>query len=352
MNQNPYSIIFGQEPEQMISRLSDTSIIMNAFLSEKPSQNAYMISGVRGSGKTVFMTEAANRFKALDDWIVVDLNSDGDMMLDLAAELSSEKRLAQIFQHAEINLSFWGFGLKVKNSVPITSIKVALTKMLESLQAQGKRVLVTIDEVISNAAMRTFAGNFQIFARNKLPIFLLMTGLFENIRELQNEKNLTFLYRAPRIDLKALSKRGIADNYRTNFQLDREAAFEMADMTRGYSFAFQVLGYLTWEHAGDYHSVITEYRNLIEDNVYDKIWSQLSPKDRQLCYGIAKTPGGKILDVRSYLNMETNAFNPYRKRLIDKGLVDGEERGVVRFTLPYFEDYILENHADAMARDI
>ena len=102
---------------------------------------------------------------------------------------------------------------------------------------------------------------------------------------------------------------------------------------------------MLWEHAGDYHSVVTEYRNLIEDNVYDKIWSQLSPKDRQLCYAIAKTPGGKVLDVRSYLNMETNAFNPYRKRLIDKGLIDGEERGIVRFTLPYFENYVLDNHS-------
>lgn len=345
MSANPYSIIFGQKPEEMISRLSDIVKITESFQSEKPSQNVYMISGVRGAGKTVFLTEVANRFKAMDNWIVVDLSSEGDMMLDLAAELASEKHLAQIFQNAEINLSFWGFGLKVKNSVPITSLKVALTKMLESLSAQGKRVLVTIDEVVSNAAMRTFASNYQIFTRNKLPIYLLMTGLFENIRKLQNEKSLTFLYRAPRIELKALSKRSIADNYRTNFKLDRNAAFEMADMTRGYSFAFQVLGYLTWEHAGDYHSVVTEYRNLIEDNVYDKIWSQLSSKDRQLCYAIAKTPDGKVLDVRSYLNMETNAFNPYRKRLIDKGLIDGEERGIVRFTLPYFEDYVLENHS-------
>ena len=182
MSANPYSIIFGQEPEEMISRLSDIVKITESFQSEKPSQNVYMISGVRGAGKTVFLTEVANRFKAMDNWIVVDLSSEGDMMLDLAAELASEKHLAQIFQNAEINLSFWGFGLKVKNSVPITSLKVALTKMLESLSAQGKRVLVTIDEVVSNAAMRTFASNYQIFTRNKLPIYLLMTGLFENIR--------------------------------------------------------------------------------------------------------------------------------------------------------------------------
>ena len=344
MGDNPYSIIFGQEPEQMISRLSDTATIMEAFQKEKPSQNSYLITGVRGSGKTVFMTELANRFKKLKDWIVVELSSEGDILLDLAAELSSEAGLAKIFQNAEINLSFWGFGLKVKNEVPITSIKVALTKMLESLRDHGKRILITIDEVIANNSMRAFASNFQIFSRNKLPVFLLMTGLFENIRELQNEKNLTFLYRAPRIELKALSKRGIADNYREIFHLERDSAFEMADLTRGYSFAFQVLGYLTWEKSGDYHAVQSDYRRQIEDNVYDKIWSQLSPKDRLVCHAIANTPSGKVQEIRNYLNMETNAFNPYRKRLIEKGLVDGDERGYVRFTLPFFEDYVLENY--------
>ena len=41
--------------------------------------------------------------------------------------------------------------------------------------------------------------------------------------------------------------------------------------------------------------------------------------------------------------METNQFNPYRKRLIKKGILSGEMRGYVYFTLPLFEDYVLEN---------
>ena len=35
----------------------------------------------------------------------------------------------------------------------------------------------------------------------------------------------------------------------------------MAELTKGYPFAFQVLGYLTWNHAGDYEAVIDEYNN-------------------------------------------------------------------------------------------
>ena len=43
--------------------------------------------------------------------------------------------------------------------------------------------------------------------------------------------------------------------------------------------------------------------------------------------------------------METNEFNPYRKRLIKKGILSGETRGYVSFTLPLFSEYVLERAA-------
>ena len=45
----------------------------------------------------------------------------------------------------------------------------------------------------------------------------------------------------------------------------------MAGLTKGYPFAFQVLGYLTWNHNGDYLSVVDEYEQYLSEFVYDKI---------------------------------------------------------------------------------
>ena len=60
--------------------------------------------------------------------------------------------------------------------------------------------------------------------------------------------------------------------------------------------------------------------------------------------GFADVEGGKIKDIREHLHMETNEFNPYRKRLIKKGILSGETRGYVYFTLPLFEEYVMENY--------
>lgn len=41
--------------------------------------------------------------------------------------------------------------------------------------------------------------------------------------------------------------------------------------------------------------------------------------------------------------MSTNQFNPYRDRLVKKGLVGGSVYGHVSFTLPLFERYVTEH---------
>ena len=128
--------------------------------------------------------------------------------------------------------------------------------------------------------MKVFVSTFQILIRNDLHVFLLMTGLYDNIQNLQNEKNLTFLYRAPKIELQPLNIRSISENYKNVLNVDDKTASEMAKLTKGYSFAFQVLGYLAWENNGFNKKVLSSYKQYLEDYVYEKIWSELSMQDR------------------------------------------------------------------------
>ena len=343
MDRNPYTLVFGREPEQVISRTVEKETIVSQFTAPHPSQQVYVLTGVRGAGKTVLLTEVSKEFSRNDDWIVVELNPERDMLLTLAAKLSSENRFARIFKDAKINLSFFGFGLEVGNGVaPITDIEIALSNMLSSLQKHGKRILITVDEVSNTKEMRVFASAFQILLRQDLPVFLLMTALYENIDVLQNEKNLTFLYRAPKIELGPLNIGTIADNYRKVFSLDEEDALGMAKETRGYSFAFQVLGYLTWQNQGDYPGVLQDYKHYLEVYSYEKIWAELSRKDQEVLHAVALSETGRIKDIRAILEMETNQFNPYRKRLIQRGVVDGSTYGYLRLTLPCFGQFVKE----------
>lgn len=341
---NPFTLDFGREPDEVIPRLSAMEDLIHAFTSEKPTQHISLVTGVRGSGKTVFMTTFAKRIAEDDHWIAVELSPEQDLLKMLVARLGNDRKLGKILQHAEINLSYFGISLKVEGSgMQITDPSIALSRILESMKKHQKRLLITIDEVVSNQNMRIFASEFQILLRKDLPIFLLMTGLFENIRALQNEKTLTFLYRAPRLALPPLNFGIIADRYQHIFQLDREEAIQMARKTCGYSFAFQVLGYFTWQYPSDPQQVRMMYKQYLEEYVYEKIWAEMSTGDRRVAGAIAQVPDGSVKEIRKLLEMETNQFNPYRIRLIRKGIANGDEYGKLKFALPLFDEFVKEN---------
>ncbi|MDY4928890.1 ATP-binding protein [Clostridium fessum] len=342
--QNPFTLTFGRSPLESVERPVQINEILEAFTADTVNQQMFIITGVRGSGKTVMMTQISNKLRADANWVVIELNPATDLLSSMLSKLNSNQVCTELIKSAKIDLSFFGFGVAIEGTVPITDAETAIIKILERLKKNGRRLLVTIDEMTNSESMKIFAGAFQILVRQELPVFLLGTGLYENIEELQNEKSLTFLYRAPKIQLKPLNNGAIINKYKTIFHISQESASQMAELTKGYPFAFQVLGYLTWNHDGDYHAVLDEYEQYLSEFVYDKIWSELSAKDRMVAKAIADEKNGKIKDIRGRLGMETNEFNPYRKRLIKKGIVSGEMRGYVYFTLPLFAEYVIENY--------
>ncbi len=343
---NPYAISFGKIPSLMISRNSQYVDILDNFNSPEPSTQIYMIMGVRGSGKTVFMTELSNRIAEDEKWICIECNPERDILNNLAAKLCSIRGLPEIFRNAKLNLSLPGISLEISGEPPIYDVEVALAGMFKILQKKGFKILITIDETVNSRTMREFAATFQIFIRNDLPVFLLMTGLYKNIDALQNVKSLTFLHRAPKIELKPLNIGAMAGNYKNTFHIDESSALKMSKLTKGYSFAFQVLGYFTWNHDGNYEEALADYKQYLEDYSYEKIWSELSKKDKDVLYAASSTENGRISEIREKLGMKTNDFNPYRKRLIKQGLINGDERGYISFTLPLFETFVRENYYD------
>lgn len=338
---NPFSLTFGKEPANAISRDKQMDEIVEGFTSDNPEFHVCMITGVRGSGKTVMMTEVSAEIRRNSDWIVAELSPERDMLRALTAELSNRKELLQVFRDAKINLSFLGFGLEIDSEPPITDVVVALDRMLGRLTDKGKKVLVTVDEAVSNVHMREFASQFQIFMRKNHHVFLLMTGLFENVRDLQDEKSLTFLYRAPRFEMGPLNDLLVAKQYKSVFGITDGEAEEMARLVRGYPYAYQVLGYLCYKRQLPYSDLIDEFDAYLAEYVYEKIWSELSGKDRIAICAMATAEDGKVASIRDVASMSSSEFSVYRDRLLKMGLVASGRYGYLGLTLPRFGEFAL-----------
>ena len=189
---NPFTLDFGREPMEMIPRLNLTEELKHAFMDEPASQHISMITGIRGSGKTVFMTRVAKQIAENPKWTVVELSPEQDLLDALLAQLQKDKTVLRFLKSAQINLPFSSVELKAEGTPEMKHPEILLEKILENMKKRGRKLLITIDEVTNNPNVRLFASIFQILIRKDLPLYLLMTGLYDNLRALQNEKSLTF----------------------------------------------------------------------------------------------------------------------------------------------------------------
>ena len=59
---NPFTLTFGIKPSQYIDRFEQSSLITDTFQDEEPSNHTYIITSVRGTGKTVLLSQATELF--------------------------------------------------------------------------------------------------------------------------------------------------------------------------------------------------------------------------------------------------------------------------------------------------
>ena len=182
---NPFVTTFGIEPQNYIRRNEESEKIISEFSSESPSNYVYIITGLRGSGKTVLMSAIANHFMDEKDWIVVDPGPKDNILENVASEIFETGKMKHLFLKGEFSFSFHGLTFSIEGNEPVSSVNTLLKKMLQIIKKRGKRVLITIDEVDNSPQMKHFIQAYQSLIRLGYPVMLLMTGLYENVSKLQ-----------------------------------------------------------------------------------------------------------------------------------------------------------------------
>lgn len=330
---------FGQLPSSYIDRECVVKKICDDFNLDFPLSHIYIINGVRGSGKTVMLTSISKIMKEKKDWVVIDVNPNREILEQVASGIYENERIKHLFISKSFSFSFHGFSFSIEGKTPVSNIKTILEKMLTILKKQNKKLLITIDEASNNINMKSFAHDFQTLLREDYLIFTLMTGLYENVNSLQNNKNLTFLYRAPKIDLMPLDLDLIRKEYSYIFEKESNENINfLANLTKGYAFAYQVVGYLFCKYKR-INKIYDELDQYLSIYVYDKIWTALPNSEKLFLKSFDK-------DTISFKEvMEKTAFDKkscsvYRDRLIKRGLISSVSFGVMELILPRFANFI------------
>ncbi|MCQ2753036.1 MAG: AAA family ATPase [Bacilli bacterium] len=341
MTTNPFNIGFGQEPYNLIERTNEFNEIITTFSSDAPETRTYILTGPRGCGKTVLMTQIAKHLNKNNNFLTIDLNQYGNILEQLAANLYDRGKMKHLFLEKEFSFSFHGLSFSIKGRNPIVNIDSLLDVMFAYLKKKRIKVLITVDDVSNNSNIKLFAHSFQRFVRENYLVCLLMTGLYENVSSLTNTKNLTFLLRAPKIRLSSLNLKAIAQSYQEIFKISENESVDLAKITKGYAYGYQLLGNLVFKDNCKKltKSALLKFDNMLEDNVYMKTWTNFSETEKRIMFAMVKS--NRIKDIIKLTKLNNSAIQVYKRRLSDAGVVDLSTRGTIAFALPRFGEFVI-----------
>lgn len=339
---NPYVISFGRIPTQYISRSLIIDNIIESLESDIIEEQAYKLTGVRGTGKTVTLTAIEKEMRQNEDWIVVGVKSNGNIIEDIIANLYSSIPFLTSFIDTNLNLSKFGIGINISQKSPVASLDYALKTILTEVKKRKMRVLITIDEARKTAAMIDFIQEFQILIREELPIFLIAAGLYEDVESIENAEGLTFFLRAMKYEMTPLNHTFIRNDYQKTLKVSLDVAEEMACITKGYAFAYQALGKYMWDSKSKEitEDVLILLDEALAEKVYKKIWSELAPKDKWFLQYIVQKDKMSASELLEMTNKKHNEWSEPRKRLSEKGIIDTKTRGEISVRLPRLKEFV------------
>ena len=340
--ENPFTLSFGKEPKEYIRRNAEYQDIISDFDKENSTSNIYIITGVRGSGKTVLLTSLYKYFDEQNDYIAVDLNTRNLMLEDLAAAIYDKAPIKRKFLKPNFSFSFQGLSFSLNGENPVSSISQLLEKMLLAVKKQKMKVVITVDDIDTGEQMKLFVKEFQSLFRKDLPIYLVATGLYNIVDNLEKQEGLTFLQRGQKKYLSPLNIRYIASSYKSVFNVNDNLASELADLTKGYAFAYQTLGYLLYESSKVEitNKLLSDYDYYLEEYVYRRLFVELSEKEKNILIAIANKNINTNKELIEAGVVSQNDITRYKEKLFKKGVCDISIRGEMHIALPRFKEYL------------
>lgn len=354
---------FGSRPEQIVGRDEEIATFLSGL--EKPigsRERCTLLLGQRGMGKTALLLELADRaleknfvvsrvtaYKGMTDTILEQIQLNGSRYVE------QDKRKEQGVSAGALGFSFGlTFSEATQNQY---GFRTKLSLLCDKLAEKGKGVLILIDETRTSEAMREVATTYQELVGDGKNIAMCMAGLPHAISSVLNDHILTFLNRAHKAKLGSIPTTSVLAYYAHAFnKLGIECPDNILERAaiaaKGLPYLMQLIGYYLVQYSQD-KRIVTEAAFSraeksalmdLDDNVFKPILAPLSDNDLLFLEAMAASADiSRTAELQERLGDNGPALQPYRKRLIDAGIIEAPRRGELVFAVPYLADYIRRN---------
>ncbi len=344
---NPFFINPGRIPDNCIPRYDIYADIIDTFCGERPGEYGVFITGVRGTGKTVLLNQICDKLTE-EGFLSVRLNPLLDTYASAIDSLRNDNSVRNILQKTKFKIganitSVFSAEINFEEMDVVTK-EGLLRDIAKELTAKNERIVFSIDDVTKCKELTAFAQTIQTMVGfDKSSVFVLLTGLPEEVLKIKRNKNASFIARLREITTEPLSEYAIKNGYKKLLSISDEEAKTLLPYVQGYPYGYQLLGYILWEQrkikVDD--DIIERYKEMLFASQYDLIWDTFSSVEKKVIVAIAKATSHKSDEIIRIAEMDSNMFNQYRINLKKRGLISTKEWGKVTFTLPLFAEYAM-----------
>ncbi len=381
---NPFSPGAGSPPPELVGReeiLSHGSILL-ARIRQRRSEKSFLLTGLRGVGKTVLLNEMerlaeksgyktilieAHENKSLGALLVPALRR---LLFDLdrLAGVGDKVRrglavLKSFISTIKIKYGDVEFGLGIdaeRGAADSGDIEIDLPNLFmaiaEAAEERQAAVAIFIDELQYFALHEISALIMAMhkMQQRRLPLLLIGAGL-PILPALAGESKsyAERLFQFPHIG--ALSKsdaiKALQDPVKiTNVEFTEEALDEIFLLTKGYPYFLQEWGYLSWNHAKQSPITLETVKKAtpivirrLDESFFRVRFDRLTPSEQNYLRAMAELgpEAHRTADIADIMGKNISSLGPVRDKLIKKGMIYSPNHGEMAFTVPLFDEFML-----------
>lgn len=370
---NPFKPTAGKMPPILIGRQSIIDDFKEGLENGAGAPGRLMlITGQRGYGKTVMLTELGRVAKDAGWEVISETASEGMCDRLVSALVRPGMKLRGVNVQPSIgvsgilNASLGGASFSV-DQVALTLREVVNQRLAK--MPRGKGIVFTIDEAqaASMADMVALATTIQHVIRDedmrdvsdsdKHGVAFVFAALPSLMDELLHERVLTFLRRSVQHDLGLVAYPDVRSAYievvrEGGLAIDSEVAELAAEASDGYPYMIQLVGYYMWRAAEVRGSKEIEEADVIQgkkdalvlfdDAVCAPLFDGLTTAQKLFVKAVAKEAPqpAKVSEIANRAHRSASWVSKYRASLIKERVVESAGYGLVRLSASHLAEYV------------
>lgn len=380
---NPFSPGAGSPPPELVGReaVLEGGKILFARILHGRSEKSFLLTGLRGVGKTVLLNEMA-KLASLEKYhtILIEAHENKSLGAILIPQirnlLFSLDRIANVGHKAKRALSVlrsfintlkikvgdieFGVGVDPElGSADSGDLEADLpylfTAIAEAALEKNTAIAILIDEIqyLSTQEISALIMAMHKMQQKQLPLVLVGAGL-PNLPALMGESKsyAERLFRFPNIG--PLSKSDVVlalqDPVKIcGIKFTKDALNEIYRLTQGYPYFVQEWGYQCWNHAKkssitlktveEATPVVTKH---LDEDFFRVRFDRLTPAEKNYLRAMAELGDqhNRSGDIAAALGGNISSFAQVRAHLIKKGMIYSPSYGDMAFTVPLFGEFM------------